>query len=247
MYESLLAIGWAAVLIAVIFEAVRRDRLFGMAGSILGALILGIAQFASLDRGINPLVPALQSYWLNYHVIITLAGYACFALAMIVGHGVLISAWRSKGQMTPGLAQLTKANLRIIQIGSLFLITGILLGAVWANVSWGRFWGWDPKETWALICWFVYIVFLHGRSAGWLAWRGLAVASVAAFPVVIMTYYGVNYYLSGLHSYGAGSSPGIPWQVFAYLGVETLFLTWIMWKLRGTLPQRPTKVVSQSA
>lgn len=239
MYESLLAIGWALTLIAIIFEAIRRDRVFAISGAILGALVLGLAQFASLDRGINPLVPALQSYWLNYHVITTLTGYACLALAMAVGHAVLVVGVRSRGEVTPTIAALAKANLRIVQIGTLFLIAGILLGAVWANVSWGRFWGWDPKETWALICWFVYIILLHGRSAGWLAWRGMAIASVAAFPVVIMTYYGVNYYLSGLHSYGAGSSPGIPWQAFAYLGAEALFLAWAVWKLRGTGRPRP--------
>ena len=244
MYESLLAIGWALVLVAMIFEAIRRDRVFAMSGAILGALVLGLAQFASLDRGINPLVPALQSYWLNYHVITTLTGYACLALAMAVGHAVLIAGVRSRGEVTPAVAALAKANLRIVQIGTLFLIAGILLGAVWANVSWGRFWGWDPKETWALICWFVYIILLHGRSAGWLAWRGMAVASVAAFPVVIMTYYGVNYYLSGLHSYGAGSSPGIPWQVFAYLGLEALFLMWAIFRLRGSGRPRPPAALS---
>ena len=247
MYESLLAIGWALVLLSAVFELSRRDRIFGLIGSALGAIVLALAAFASLDRGINPLVPALQSYWLNYHVIITLAGYAAFAIAMGLGHAVLISGVRSKGEVTPQLAGLTKANLRVIQIGSLLLITGILLGAVWANVSWGRFWGWDPKETWALICWFVYIVFLHGRSAGWLAWRGLAAASVAAFPVVIMTYYGVNYYLSGLHSYGAGSSPGIPWQVFAYLAAETIFLCWALYRLRGTIPPRPKRAADDAA
>lgn len=233
MYESLLAIGWALVLISIIYEIVRRDRIFGMAGSILGVLVLSVAQFAALDRGINPLVPALQSYWLNYHVIITLSGYACFAIALGIGHAVLVSGVRSRGEVTSSLARLTKANLRIIQIGSLLLVTGILLGAVWANVSWGRFWGWDPKETWALICWFVYIALLHGRSAGWLGWRGLAAYSVGVFPIVIMTYYGVNYYLSGLHSYGAGSAPGVPWQILAYIGLEGIFLVWALGQLRG--------------
>ncbi len=128
-----------------------------------------------------------------------------------------------------------------MQVGCLLLVTGILLGAVWANVSWGRFWGWDPKETWALICWFIYIASLHGRAAGWLGWRGMAAYSVAAFPVVIMTYYGVNYYLSGLHSYGAGSAQGIPWQLFVYLGLEGVFLVWALAKLKGTVPRRPGK------
>ncbi len=239
MYESLLAIGWSLLIVAVVYELIRRDRVMAMVGSALGIFIIGIAQYASLDRGINPLVPALQSYWLNYHVIITLASYACFAIAMGVGHTVLVSGIRSKGAMTPSLAGLAKANLKIVQVGSLLIITGILLGAVWANVSWGRFWGWDPKETWALITWFVYIILLHGRSAGWLGWRGFAACSVGAFPIVIMTYYGVNFYLSGLHSYGAGSAPGVPWQMFAYVAAEGGFLFWALSRLKGTLPTRP--------
>ena len=241
MYESLLAIGWAMLLVSLIWTLIKHEKAIGMVASLLAFFVLGIAQFASLDRGINPLVPALQSYWLNYHVIIVLSSYACFLIAMGIGHAVLITAVRTKGEMTPTLLGLTKTNLKVVQVGSLLLITGILLGAVWANVSWGRFWGWDPKETWALICWFVYIVLLHGRSAGWLGWRGMAAYSVGAFPIVIMTYYGVNYYLSGLHSYGAGSSPGIPWQVFAYLVAEGLFLFWVLNKLRGTVPTRPKK------
>ena len=241
MYESLLAIGWAMLLISVIWSLIKHEKAIGMVASALGFAVLGIAQFASLDRGINPLVPALQSYWLNYHVIIVLSSYACFAIAMGIGHAVLVTGVRTKGEMTPTLLGLTKTNLKTVQVGSLLLITGILLGATWANVSWGRFWGWDPKETWALICWFVYIVILHGRSAGWLGWRGLAAYSVGAFPIVIMTYYGVNYYLSGLHSYGAGSSPGVPWQIFAYVVGEGVFLFWALRKLRGTVPTRPKK------
>jgi cytochrome c-type biogenesis protein CcsB len=239
MYESLLAIGWTQLIVAMIFEFVRKDRILGLAGSAMGALTLGIAAYASLDRGINPLVPALQSYWLTYHVIIILSSYACLALSMMVGHGVLISAVRSGGKLNDSVKRWSWANLKVMQLGSVLLILGILLGAVWANVSWGRFWGWDPKETWALITWFVYIIFLHGRTAGWLMWRGLAVASVAAFPVVIMTYYGVNFYLSGLHSYGAGSTPGIPWEAYAYLGVEALFLGWVFFAMRGTWRQKP--------
>jgi len=233
MYESLLAIGWSMVIIALIYELVKRDRIFGLSGSLMGAVVLWLAHYASLDRGINPLVPALQSYWLVYHVITILASYACLAIAMVIGHILLVGAVKSKGNITPALAKMAGANLHVMQVGCVILIFGILLGAVWADSSWGRFWGWDPKETWALITWFVYIAFLHGRSAGWLNWKGLAFASVAAFPVVVMTYYGVNFYLSGLHSYGAGSSPGIPTEAFAYLGIEALFLGWVAMQLKG--------------
>jgi cytochrome c-type biogenesis protein CcsB len=172
MYESLLAIGATLVLISAIYELIKRDKIFGLAGSLMGGVILWLAHYASLDRGINPLVPALQSYWLIYHVIIILASYGCFAVAMVIGHFLLVQAVKSKGEMTPQLATMSKANLHVMQVGSLLLIFGILLGAVWAEVSWGRFWGWDPKETWALISWFVYIALLHGSSAGWLNWKG---------------------------------------------------------------------------
>ncbi len=239
MYESLMAIGWTLVIIALIYELVRRDRIFGLSGSLMGGIVLWLAHYASLDRGINPLVPALQSYWLIYHVITILTSYACLAIAMVIGHIVLISAVRNKGQITPPQARMASANLHVMQVGCVILIFGILLGAVWADSSWGRFWGWDPKETWALITWFVYIAFLHGRSAGWLNWKSLAFASVAAFPVVVMTYYGVNFYLSGLHSYGAGSSPGIPSEAFGYLFIEAGFLTWVVIKLKGKWGNTP--------
>ncbi|NUO19609.1 cytochrome c biogenesis protein CcsA [bacterium] len=233
MYESLMAIGWSLVIIALIYELVRRDKIFGLSGSLMGGIVLWLAHYANLDRGINPLVPALQSYWLIYHVITILTSYACLAIAMVIGHVVLIGAVKSKGQISPTLAKMASANLHVMQVGCVILIFGILLGAVWADSSWGRFWGWDPKETWALITWFVYIAFLHGRSAGWLNWKGLAFVSVAAFPVVVMTYYGVNFYLSGLHSYGAGSSPGIPWEAYAYLVIEAIFLGWVAMQLKG--------------
>ena len=164
MYESLLAIGWAAVVIALIYELVRRDRVFGMVGALWAAVALSIAQFASLDRGINPLVPALQSYWLNYHVIITLSGYAAFALTMGLGHAVLIAGVNSRGEVTPRLAQLAKANLRIMQVGCLLLVTGILLGAVWANVSLGAVLGLGSEGNVGahlLVC--VYRVFARAQ------------------------------------------------------------------------------------
>lgn len=251
MYESLMAIGWSLVIFSVIYELVKRDRIFGLAGSLMGGVILWLAHYANLDRGINPLVPALQSYWLVYHVITILSSYSCLAIAMVIGHIVLIGAVRNKGQITSSLSRMASANLHIMQVGCVILIFGILLGAVWADSSWGRFWGWDPKETWALITWFVYIAFLHGRSAGWLNWKGLAFVSVAAFPVVVMTYYGVNFYLSGLHSYGAGSSPGIPKEAFGYLILETIFLTWVAMQLKGkwgnTSPKQPGSMQSGAA
>lgn len=247
MYESLTAIGWSLVIISLIYELVKRDKIFGLAGSLMGGVTLTLAHYASLDRGINPLVPALQSYWLVIHVIVILSSYACMAIAMLIGHVLLLGAVKSKGQISPSLSRIANANLHVMQVGCVILILGILLGAVWADSSWGRFWGWDPKETWALITWFVYIAFLHGRSAGWLNWKSLAFASVAAFPVVVMTYYGVNFYLSGLHSYGAGSSPGIPMEAFGYLILETIFLAWVSFKLKGKWgnPKEPT--ASQSA
>ncbi|MBK6764933.1 MAG: cytochrome c biogenesis protein CcsA [bacterium] len=251
MYESLMAIGWTLVIFSLIYELVKRDRIFGLAGSLMGGVVLWLAHYANLDRGINPLVPALQSYWLIYHVITILASYGCLAIAMVIGHIVLIGAVKTKGQITAPLARMASANLHIMQVGCVILIFGILLGAVWADSSWGRFWGWDPKETWALITWFVYIAFLHGRSAGWLNWKSLAFVSVAAFPVVVMTYYGVNFYLSGLHSYGAGSSPGIPSEAFGYLILETIFLGWVAMQLKGKwgnmFPKQPGSPQSNAA
>ena len=159
-----------------------------------------------LPENIDPLVPVLRNnYWLTIHVLTITLSYAAFALAMGFGHIVLFRYLRESARQAVEDKQMHFWLYRVLQLGVLLLAAGTILGGVWANYSWGRFWGWDPKETWALITLLCYIVVLHGRLAGW--WRdfGLAVGSVVCFLSVVMAWYGVNFVLgTGLHSYGFG-------------------------------------------
>ncbi|MFN3822212.1 MAG: cytochrome c biogenesis protein, partial [bacterium] len=186
-------------------------------------LSLLINDRSGLSPGVDTLVPALQSYWLNIHVVVLLIGYACATLAMLLGHATLFSEAlypRDRARML----SLSNATYRSVQLTMLFIFAGTILGGVWAHEAWGRYWGWDPKETWALITWFGYLGVAHARFAGWLNPRGLALASIGVFPLVLMTYYGVNYLLSGLHSYAGGESASIPPLIIAFLVLETLVM-----------------------
>ena len=182
---------------------------------MIGAFVIPFALLAmawgqlGLDSGIQPLVPALQSNWLTYHVITCFLGYAAFAVACGVSIMYLIvtSGEGEKGRKGilaafPPSRVLDEINYRSIMVGFPLLTLGIVTGAIWANYAWGTYWSWDPKETWSLIVWFIYATFLHARiTRGWVG-RRAAWLSVAGFAATIFCYLGVNLLLSGLHSYG---------------------------------------------
>jgi cytochrome c-type biogenesis protein CcsB len=207
MYESVIFVAWGGVLFALIFEMVYKVRYFAATAAGLATLCLILADNVPiLDGAIAPLVPVLRdNMWLTIHVLTITLGYAAFTLAMGLGHvnlGLYFFA--------PGKAGLLKSLslflYRALQVGTLFLAVGTLLGGVWASYSWGRFWGWDPKETWALIALLGYLAILHGRFVGWIKDFGLAVGSILGYLLVLMAWYGVNFVLgTGLHSYGFGS------------------------------------------
>jgi ABC-type transport system involved in cytochrome c biogenesis permease subunit len=207
MYETVVFVAWGGVLFALIFEVVYRARYFAATAAGLATLCLLLADNVPiLDGAIAPLVPVLRdNMWLTIHVLTITLGYAAFTLAMGLGHvnlGLYFFA--------PGKAGLLKSLslflYRALQVGTLFLAVGTLLGGVWASYSWGRFWGWDPKETWALIALLGYLAILHGRFVGWIKNFGLAVGSILGYLLVLMAWYGVNFVLgTGLHSYGFGS------------------------------------------
>jgi cytochrome c-type biogenesis protein CcsB len=207
MYESMIWVASGVMIFAVIFFLRYRTVLYLLAALPISlSLLLLVGQMPLLlPENIDPLVPVLRNnYWLTVHVLTITLSYAAFALAMGFGHITLFRYLRS-----PGAAHQDKAMhfwlYRILQLGVLLLAAGTILGAVWANYSWGRFWGWDPKETWALITLLCYITVLHGRMAGWWNEFGLAVGSVICFLAVVMAWYGVNFVLgTGLHSYGFG-------------------------------------------
>jgi cytochrome c-type biogenesis protein CcsB len=210
MYESLVFFSWGIALLYLLWERKLKSRVFG-------ALALPFAfafnAYASLAPGISakidPLIPALQSNWLHAHVITCFLAYSSFALSCAVGIIYLIKL-RKKEEAGPGgkgsglfpaLDSLDELIYKTIVVGFPLLTIGIVTGAAWANYAWGAYWSWDPKETWSLITWFVYAIFLHARITR--DWRGkrTAILSILGFIAVIFTYFGVNYLLSGLHSY----------------------------------------------
>ncbi len=205
MYESVIWVAFGAVFFALVFEAIFRGRYFLLGATFAAVipLLLADTQPLALDRSIQPLTPILQSnFWLATHVLVITLSYAAFLLALGVGHialGKIILGRRPS-------AALYNYVYRTLQVGVLLLAVGTILGAVWANYSWGRFWDWDPKETWALIALLGYLFVLHGRIAGAWGGFGLSLGAVLAFQSVVMAWYGVNFVLGvGLHSYGFGS------------------------------------------
>lgn len=222
MYESIIWVALGTVCFAMAFEAVYRSRVFFLGAAPVAVISLMVADVAPLkfDPTISPLVPVLQSnFWLTTHVLTITLSYAAFAVALGVAHVALIGYMR-RGRLD---AAVTNYVYRALQIGVFLLATGTILGAVWANYSWGRFWDWDPKETWALVALLTYLFVLHGRIAGKWAGFGLCIGAVLAFQTVIMAWYGVNYILGvGLHSYGFGS--GEHGWVASFVLAELLFV-----------------------
>jgi ABC-type transport system involved in cytochrome c biogenesis permease subunit len=243
IYESMIFMAAAIVLFSLVFEAIYRSRVFALTAAALGVIALVLAEHLPLGTEIALLQPVLRSTtWLTFHVLTIMLGYASAFFAgglAFVGLGCH-AVGRGDGPLAVALDQF---HYRVVQLAVLFLGAGIILGGVWANQSWGRYWGWDPKETWALISLIVYLVIAHGRYAGWLRRFGTNVVSVVGLNMVIMTYYGVNYFLVGLHSYaGVGKAPNVPPWVYIFLGAETIFvlLAYFGGASRRRQPVRPS-------
>jgi len=213
LYESVVFFSWTIVMIFALLDLKYRYRVIGAFVMPFALLGMSWAQLG-LHSGIEPLVPALQSNWLTYHVITCFLGYAAFAVACGVSIMYLIKANHDESGQTAGessvmgmfppIRVLDDLNYRAIMIGFPLLTLGIITGAAWANYAWGTYWSWDPKETWSLIVWFVYAAFLHARfTRGWVGKRA-AWLSIIGFAATIFCYLGVNLFLSGLHSYGGG-------------------------------------------
>jgi len=214
LYESVVFFSWSTVLIYLLIDWKYKQR-------TIGAFVLPIALFSmlwaqmSLHADIDPLVPALQSNWLTYHVITCFLGYAGFAVAFGVSVMYLLKIGKEEKYqgsepmggilgLFPPTKVLDDLNYKAIMIGWPLLTLGIVTGAAWANYAWGTYWSWDPKETWSLIVWFLYAAFIHARfTRGWVG-RRAAWLSVFGFAATLFCYLGVNLVLSGLHSYGSG-------------------------------------------
>jgi len=212
LYESVVFFSWTIVLIYALLDIKYKYRVIG--AFVMPFALLGMAWAQlGMNTGIEPLVPALQSNWLLYHVVTCFLGYAAFAVACGISIMYLIKAACEAGgnsasggmiSMFPPIKVLDDLNYRAIMVGFPLLTLGIITGAAWANYAWGTYWSWDPKETWSLIVWFVYAAFLHARiTKGWVGKRA-AWLSIIGFAATIFCYLGVNLFLSGLHSYGGG-------------------------------------------
>ena len=237
MYESVIWVGFGIAAIALLFESIYRAKYYLLAAAPLSIVCLLLADSlpAILDPTIKPLVPVLRdNFWLSVHVPTITLSYASFALAFGLGH-IILAYYLFASDRQKNIRNLSKWNYGILQVGVLLLTTGIILGGIWAHFSWGRFWGWDPKETWALIALMCYVVPLHGRLVGWLKDFGMAVTSVVAFNAVLMAWYGVNFVLgTGLHSYGFGTG-GSELFIATFVGIDLLFVAITAAKHRGWL------------
>ncbi|MGZ8460481.1 MAG: c-type cytochrome biogenesis protein CcsB [Candidatus Deferrimicrobiaceae bacterium] len=207
LYESLVFFAWSVNLFSLVVEWKYKSRTFG---AFVMPIAFGTMLFAfTNESSIQPLVPALQSYWLHAHVITCFVGYAAFAVSAGVALMYLMKAKREERNVTGGVVArfpstkvLDELVYKAIIWGFPFLTAGIITGAAWANYAWGTYWSWDPKETWSLIVWLVYAAFLHARvTRGWHG-RRAAILSIVGFVATIFCYLGVNLVLSGLHSYG---------------------------------------------
>ena len=202
-----------------------------LAAAALATLALVVAYYVpAFPKDIRPLAPVLRSnLWLAVHVLSIVAGYGAAMLAFGLGYvaslGYLFGRYRD-GREPAACIFLAALTYRMLQIAVLLLLCGTVLGALWADVSWGRFWGWDPKEVWALISVLVYLAFLHGRSIGWSGNFGTVFASVLGFTFIVMTWYGVNFFVSGgKHSYGEGA--GGLWGTLTILALAGLASSWV--------------------
>jgi cytochrome c-type biogenesis protein CcsB len=207
MYESLIFFSWTMAVLYLYVEMKYKEQGFGVFVSPLIFLAIAYASFdPSISATINPLIPALKSNWLIAHVVTCFLGYAGFALAFGLSLTYFVKPKQPEKNkifsLLPGEEVIDELTYQMVVFGFLFLTIGIITGAVWANSAWGKYWSWDPKETWSLITWFVYAIFLHLRMMrGWHG-RNLALVSITGFVAVLFTYFGVNFLLSGLHSYG---------------------------------------------
>lgn len=255
MYESVIWVGFGAVFFSLIFELIYRKRYFMLCGASAGffCLILmdllpaisGNSDMPGFGSKISPLQPVLQNnFWLTVHVLTITLSYAAFMLTWVLGHVTL-----ARHLFDPGAKEahreLHQFVYRAMQVGVLLIACGTILGGVWAYYSWGRFWGWDPKETWAFITLMCYLVVLHGRFTGWWGNFGLSVGSVVCFLSVVMAWYGVNFVLgSGMHAYGSGAGG------LAYVGtgvaLDLLFLFAVLIRYLAFQYSRDTNAVDDT-
>jgi len=245
-YEAIIFISWVGITAGLVLYR-NSNALIPAAGFMVAVIMMGFAHGGSaLDPQITPLVPVLKSYWLIIHVAIITASYGFFGLSMVIAVIVLFfyifankKVYKIHHDHT--VKELTIVSEMSLTIGLYALTVGTFLGGIWANESWGRYWSWDPKETWAFISVMVYAFVLHMRLVPGLRGRwAFHVAALFAISSVVMTYFGVNYYLSGLHSYAAGDP--IPVPLWVYLGLAFMVTLSVVSYLRFRELQKSLKI-----
>ena len=221
-YESMLIVSWGSILGGILLA--RKSTITLSISTMMGAAALLVAHINSMNPEITALVPVLNSYWLSSHVASITASYGLFGIAALLGLFNLVIYLFPKAKNWQAVSIELTTISKIMMIVAIYLICiGCFIGAVWANESWGRYWSWDPKETWCLISIIVYAFILHMHHVPVLAYNlAYNIASVWAVSTIIMTYFGVNYFLGGMHSYAGGSAPEFP--VWAYVVGAVLFL-----------------------
>jgi cytochrome c-type biogenesis protein CcsB len=212
-YESMIYISWATILAGLFFS--KRSSMTMASTAVLTGLILFVAHLNWMNPQVTNLVPVLNSYWLSVHVAIITASYGFLGLGALLGFiTIFLFVFKTKSNekhISLSIKELNSINEMSIMVGLALLTLGNFIGGVWANESWGRYWGWDPKETWALVTILVYAVVAHLRFIKSIYSEfNYSVISLLAYTSVIMTYFGVNYYLAGMHSYAKGDPVPIP-------------------------------------
>ncbi len=224
-YESIIYVAWATMFFGLAFD--KKSKLTVASSAFVAAMILTAAYMNWIDPEIGNLQPVLNSYWLMIHVAIIVASYGPFALGMILGIVslllILFTNEKNKEKMKLNIKEISYINEMALTIGLIMLTIGNFLGGQWANESWGRYWGWDPKETWALISIMVYAFVIHSRFVPALRGKWIFnLMSIFAFLSILFTYFGVNFHLVGLHSYASGEAKSLSW-IWESLGSITLF------------------------
>jgi cytochrome c-type biogenesis protein CcsB len=224
-YESMIYVGWATMFFGLAFG--RKSNLTIASTAFVAAIIMMVAHWNWMDPAISNLVPVLDSYWLMIHVAVIVASYGPFTLGMILGLVALLlmilTTKKNKRKMSLNIQEITIITELALTVGLVMLTIGNFLGGMWANESWGRYWGWDPKETWALISIMVYAFVIHMRLVPGLRGRfAFNWAAIIAFGSILMTYFGVNFYLSGLHSYASGD------QIISYKFIGIALGVWLL-------------------
>jgi cytochrome c-type biogenesis protein CcsB len=248
MYESIVWVSFGVMLFATVLWFIQKNSIIFAVSTALSAIMLIVSDAAPamIDSAINPLVPVLRSnYWLLIHVLTITLSYAAFALTLGLGNVSLWFFFRGQEHDKEGakkIATLNQLCYRAMQFGVVLVAAGTILGGIWADYSWGRFWGWDPKEVWALIVLLGYIAVLHARFTGWIRPFGFAAWTVISFTLVMMAWYGVNFVLGvGLHSYGFSTGGQSSVALFVALQLGYVAMVAISRKRRMRATAAPSK------